>query len=120
MNAKVVAIIIILTVIVACVSFYFGTQKYEDSLEPQLPMVTTVLENYGLKILEIKDFSRTSGFSASLTFIKFETPESFAEFCLSKNVTTVMHYYGNMRGYLPNYHNFFFLEGETAYRYIIE
>jgi hypothetical protein len=121
-RTKVIAILTVIIVLVAsAIALAINSrQQYAESLRPQLPIARATLESYGLTIVETNDFTRTNGFSASLTFIKFTTPESFAEFCISKNVTSVMHYYGNMLGNSMGYDYFYFIEGETVYRYVIE
>ena len=93
---------------------------YHSELRKKLPQRINELQSYGLNIVEVKDFYRSSGFSSTLTYVKFATVDAFAQFCLSKNVTTVMHYYGNMMRALSEWDYFYFIEDVTVYRYVIE
>lgn len=65
------------------------------------------------------DFN-TGGVFDKANLISFPSIDNLVNWCELQNVTTVIHYYGNMRSGIFNYDYFFYIDGDTIYRYVIE
>jgi hypothetical protein len=112
-------VIVLIVLVIGAIAYLVGTYK-SPTPKYTVSEVTTILKSYGITTVEVTDYDHHTGFSQSPIFIKFDTPKDFANFALSKNVTTVMHWQGNMYydTYSPD--QFFFIEGETIYRFVIQ
>lgn len=118
-NAIKVSILVIVVGLLIGLSAYFASQYVAPKPQYTVDQVTAVLQTYNISIVNTNDLYHHNGFSQTPIFVLFDTPQDFSEFCNSKGITTVMHWYGSMYPEYGNYDYFYFIEGETVYRYLI-
>jgi hypothetical protein len=114
-----IVVIALIALVIGAIAYMVATYKPSPP-KYTVSEVTTILKSYDITTVEVTDYDHHTGFSQGPIFIKFDEPKDFAKFCLSKNVTTVMHWQGNMYYDCSSPDQFFFIEGETIYRFVIQ